>query len=145
MSNFGQGFQNTNFDPSLLYGLPNGAGNVGAVGGVGGMAGGVNVGDANQQQTFNLNSMAGLGGAAVGTAAGGTGAAGGTLPQNWLNSFNNLQSQSHQLQQPQQSSGAPSANTQLGGQNMGLMGNNSGSVADSHRQLEMVSYFPRAI
>jgi len=126
MSNFGQGFQNASFDPSLLYGNASGVTGVGGVGGVG---------DASQQQGFNLNNAAGLG------TGVGAGAAGGSIPANWLNSFSHLQSQaSHQLnrqvEQPQQP-GAGAAPNQLNA-NM-LMGGGAAGMNDSQRQIEMVS------
>lgn len=148
MSNFGQGFQNAGFDPSLLY-LPNSA-NVGGAGGVGnvsnmggnvGGVGGMNLGDqkVGQNQSFNLGNLGGgVGGSGLGGNMGVGNANSGALPQGWLNQFTSLQSHaSQQLNQNAQGG----AGQGLNAQNLGMLNNNDGG---QQRQMEIVSDEHRA-
>lgn len=142
MSNFGQGFQNAGFDPSLLYGNMGGnmagagaavnAANVGGnVGGVGGM----NLGDqkVGQNQAFNLGNLGGASASGLGGNMGAGNVNSGALPQGWLNQFTSLQSHaSQQLNQNAQGGAGQGINTQ----NLGMLNNNDGG---QQRQMEIVS------
>lgn len=134
MSNFGQGFQNTGFDPSLLYQLPNAGGNIN-VGNLG-VGGGGDQSQQNQSAAasgFNLSQLtANLGGAG-----------GNSIPQGWLTSFNTLQSQASQQmnQQARQQQQPQQQGNQLNqvNVNQGLGGNPLVPQAnDSQRQLDIV-------
>lgn len=137
MSNFGQGFQNAGFDPSLLYGNMGGAGgssNMSNVGSNMGNAGGMNLGDqqkVGQNQPFNLASLGGMGAGGLGGNMGTGNASNSSLPPGWLNQFASLQSQASQHLNPNAQGGAGQG---LNAQNLGML-NNDGQ----QRQMEIVS------